>query len=370
MLLGVLTLAWWGAWALAEGSDYSQQGNDAHQKLRDSTHTNNWAVLVSTSRFWFNYRHMANVLSFYRTVKRLGIPDDQIIMMLSDDVACDPRNAFPGAVFNMHEHNLDLYGENIEVDFRGYEVTVENFIRLLTDRWDSDMPKSKRLDTDSNSNIFVYLTGHGGDDFLKFQDAEEIQAWDIADAFGQMWEKRRYNEILFMIDTCEANTMHSKIFSPNILAVGSSQIHESSYANDTDREIGVALIDRFTSSNLEYLETNVEKASNLTLADLFGSYDVGRIASRPGIRTDLFPHKLDTVRITDFFGNVPTIEVDAGVNEFKNDREASWSNIQQWVAPEEDIPRATETPKHKPSPRLSCIVGLFVMLLLILASKF
>lgn len=40
-----------------------------------SGHTNNWAVLVCTSRFWFNYRHVANVLSIYRSVKRFGIPD-------------------------------------------------------------------------------------------------------------------------------------------------------------------------------------------------------------------------------------------------------------------------------------------------------
>ena len=40
-----------------------------------SGHTNNWAILVDTSRFWFNYRHAANVLSIYRSVKRLGIPD-------------------------------------------------------------------------------------------------------------------------------------------------------------------------------------------------------------------------------------------------------------------------------------------------------
>jgi phosphatidylinositol glycan class K len=38
-------------------------------------HTNNWAVIVDTSRFWFNYRHAANALSIYRSVKRLGIPD-------------------------------------------------------------------------------------------------------------------------------------------------------------------------------------------------------------------------------------------------------------------------------------------------------
>lgn len=157
-----------------------------------SEHTSNWAVLVSTSRFWFNYRHLANVLSLYRTVKRLGIPDSQIILMLPDDMACNPRNAFPGTVYNNADRALDLYGDNIEVDYRGYDVTVENFIRLMTDRVGEDMPRSKRLMTDERSNILVYMTGHGGNEFLKFQDAEEISAFDLADAFGQMWEKKRY----------------------------------------------------------------------------------------------------------------------------------------------------------------------------------
>lgn len=155
-------------------------------------HTSNWAVLVCTSRFWFNYRHLANVLSIYRTVKRLGIPDSQIILMLPDDMACNPRNAFPGTVYSNADRAVDLYGDNIEVDYRGYEVTVENFIRLLTDRVGEETPRSKRLLTDDRSNILVYMTGHGGNEFLKFQDAEEIGAFDLADAFEQMWEKKRY----------------------------------------------------------------------------------------------------------------------------------------------------------------------------------
>ncbi|AOA65212.1 Glycosyl phosphatidyl inositol transamidase complex subunit [Komagataella phaffii CBS 7435] len=273
-----------------------------------STHTNNWAVLVSSSRFWFNYRHMANVLSFYRTVKRLGIPDSQIILMMSDDVACNPRNAFPGSVFNNKDRALDLYGDNIEVDYRGYEVTVENFIRLLTDRWGPDHPRSKRLLTDENSNIFIYLTGHGGEDFLKFQDAEEISSYDIADAFQQMAEKKRYNEIFFMIDTCQANTMYSKFYSPNILAVGSSRLDESSYSHHSDTELGVAVIDRFTYYNLEFLE-QIEKDSNKTMADLFETYTFEDIHSHAGIRTDLYNRNLSKVLLTDFFGNVQKVEV-------------------------------------------------------------
>ncbi|KAK0101900.1 glycosylphosphatidylinositol anchor biosynthesis [Cadophora gregata] len=282
-------------------------------------HTSNWAVLVSTSRFWFNYRHLANVLSLYRTVKRLGIPDSQIILMLPDDMACNPRNAFPGTVYSNADRAVDLYGDNIEVDYRGYEVTVENFIRLLTDRVGEEMPRSKRLLTDDRSNILVYMTGHGGNEFLKFQDAEEISAFDLADAFEQMWEKKRYHELLFMIDTCQANTMYSKFYSPNIIATGSSEIDQSSYSHHADNDVGVAVIDRYTYYNLDFLETQVrEPSSKQTLGDLFDSYDESKIHSNPGVRWDLFPSGEQGGRdrlVMDFFGNVQNVEVDNAGND-------------------------------------------------------
>ena len=134
-----------------------------------STHTNNWAVLVDTSRFWFNYRHVANVLSIYRSVKRLGIPDSQIILMVADDMACNPRNPRPATVFNNANQHINVYGDDVEVDYRGYEVTVENLVRLLTGRLPAATPRSKRLLTDEGSNLLVYMTGHGGEGFLKFQ---------------------------------------------------------------------------------------------------------------------------------------------------------------------------------------------------------
>ncbi|KAM0810313.1 putative Peptidase C13 family-domain-containing protein [Seiridium cardinale] len=281
-------------------------------------HTSNWAVLVGTSRFWFNYRHLANVLSMYRTVKRLGIPDSQIILMLPDDMACNPRNAFPGTVYSNADRAVDLYGDNIEVDYRGYEVTVENFIRLLTDRVGDEMPRSKRLLTDDRSNIFVYMTGHGGNEFLKFQDAEEIGAFDLADAFEQMWEKRRYHEILFMIDTCQANTMYSKLYSPNIIATGSSELDQSSYSHHADNDVGVAVIDRYTYYNLEFLESEVKDlSSKKTVGDLFDSYSYEKIHSHAGVRYDLFRGGADQARsrlLTDFFGNVQNVEIDGARN--------------------------------------------------------
>lgn len=69
---------------------------------------------------------------------------------------------------------------------------MENFVRLLIGRVPPDTPRSKRLLTDEGSNVLIYLTGHGGDGFLKFQDSEEITSQELADALEQMWQKRRY----------------------------------------------------------------------------------------------------------------------------------------------------------------------------------
>ena len=76
-----------------------------------SGHTNNWAVLVCASRYWFNYRHIANTLAVYRSVKKLGIPDSQVLLFLADDMACNGRNGAPGAVYNHKNKILDLYGK-------------------------------------------------------------------------------------------------------------------------------------------------------------------------------------------------------------------------------------------------------------------
>ena len=75
---------WWLGFAVALFS--SSAGVSQVQAVLDTSHTNNWAVIVDTSRYWFNYRHVSNALSFYHTVKRMGIPDSQIILMLADDM--------------------------------------------------------------------------------------------------------------------------------------------------------------------------------------------------------------------------------------------------------------------------------------------
>nr|XP_014040865.1 unnamed protein product [Salmo salar] len=154
--------------------------------------------------------------------------------MLADDMACNHRNPKPATVFSHKNMELNVYGDDVEVDYRGYEVTVENFLRVLTGRLPPSTPRSKRLLSDDHSNILIYLTGHGGNGFLKFQDSEEISNVELADAFEQMWTKRRYNELLFIIDTCQGASMYERFYSPNLMALASSQVGEDSLSHQPD----------------------------------------------------------------------------------------------------------------------------------------
>lgn len=298
------------------------RANELNVSTSSKSPRNNWAILVSTSKYWYNYRHTANVLSIYRSIKRLGIDDAHIILMLADDTACDARNPWPGTIFNNAHHHINVYGHDTEVDYRGDEVNVENFIRLLTGRHQEGTPRSKKLLTDDASNILIYLTGHGGNGFLKFQDKDELTSVDVADAFEQMHQKRRYNEILFIVDTCQAESMSSLLHSPNIIGIGSSKIGQDSLSHHGDPTIGVYVIDRYTYYVLNFLENlDLNKAETTTLKEFFRVCPESVCMSTVKVRLDLYKRDPSKVSITNFLGNKPKFNVIDIADEEK------WANL-------------------------------------------
>ena len=74
----------------------------------------------------------------------------------------------------------------------------------------------------------------------------------------------RYNEMLFIVDTCQAASLYQRFYSPNVLAIGSSLVGEDSLSHHVDSAIGVYIIDRYTYYALEFLE-HVTPTSNHTL---------------------------------------------------------------------------------------------------------
>lgn len=339
-----------------------------------SGHTNNWAVLVCASRYWFNYRHIANTLAVYRSVKKLGIPDSQVLLFLADDMACNGRNGAPGAVYNHKNKILDLYGNDVEVDFRGEEVTVQNLIRLITGRQEKDTPRSRRLNTNAKSNILFYLTGHGGENFLKFQDDEEINAFELADAFEQMKQKNRYNELLFIVDTCQAESMIRAPYSNGFVGFASSRVGEDSLSHHVDQELGVYMVDRFTFHLLEFLE-NVAPNSDKKLLEMKKVCPTHQCISTPVHRfSKLNSERKKTAKVTDFFGSVRKIIPIRGETELKSSllvKENEESNESIYQLPEPDLSfkealDRLDTMGAKPEAEVSRIIGILVIIPLII----
>merc|ERR1719238_2468992 len=103
------------------------------------------------------------------------------------------------------------------------------------------------------SNIFIFITGHSGDEFIKFQDWEEITSNDIADAFAQMHSQMRYKSIFWATDTCQAATLQNQFYSPEVLAMANSGKGENGYSHHVDHDLGIAVIDRFTYYALDFM---------------------------------------------------------------------------------------------------------------------
>ncbi|CBZ50278.1 hypothetical protein NCLIV_007520 [Neospora caninum Liverpool] len=238
--------------------------------------------------------------------------------MLSDDHACSPRNFFPGRIFNDHSRNLNLYGagdaqgeastDSVEVDYRGDEVQVATLLQLLAGRHNPATPRGKRLLTDANSNVLLYLSGHGGDGFLKFQDWEEISSVDLADAVAQMKAQRRFRQMLLIAETCQGSTLLDAITTPGVLGLASSGPKESSYSHHADGFLGVAVIDRWTYYTLQFFEKSVKDSSSpATFQQLLDSYSRKQLMSTASARTELFDKSLADTKLTEFFAAASTL---------------------------------------------------------------
>jgi len=202
--------------------------------------------------------------------------DDNIVLMLADDIPCNMRNPFRGKIFSRGITAGDLM-ENVEIDYAGTDVTVDAFLRVLLGR---HLPGEERKGGRSwptlneNTNVLVYLTGHGGDNFFKFQDGEELMSNDVASAFSQMYELKRYNEILFISDTCQAFTMADEIGVPNVFSVGSSLKGQNSYASHSDTDVGQSVIDRYSKIIKDFVDDAVTLTSGLPSKNMMATNDM------------------------------------------------------------------------------------------------
>lgn len=237
-----------------------------------------------------------NVLGLYKVLKENGIPDSQIVVMIADEYATNSRNPFKNAMYANGIVPADTwYNEETELDFRGSDVTVQNFFNAVL----GIGPKSLQ-NTNEDSHVMIFVTGHGGDQFFKFQDEEELTAQDIANLMEELSKRKKFKKALFIADTCQAFTLFDKVTTPNVYALGTSLRDENAYAHHSNQELGLSVIERWTHGFLtQYRKRNVHP-SKTTLHDLMVAPFEGKapLGAHVGVLGDF-----RELLLTDFFGS-------------------------------------------------------------------
>ncbi|VDM52014.1 unnamed protein product [Angiostrongylus costaricensis] len=197
---------------------------------------NLYALLVAGSNGWWNYRHQADTAHAFQLLKKNGVPEDNIIVMMYDDIADDPDNPFPGKLFN-RPHGPDVYA-GLKIDYKGDSVTPGNFLNVLQGNAQNVTGGNGRvINSTSHDRIFVYFTDHGGDGLIAFPD-DILTKEDLNTALQNMYEDKRYDEFVFYLEACES-----------VYAMTASNPDESSWGTYCDNDMNLPCLGDLFSVN-------------------------------------------------------------------------------------------------------------------------
>ncbi|KAF7257014.1 hypothetical protein EG68_06007 [Paragonimus skrjabini miyazakii] len=227
-----------------------------HATKPSDTPAKNWAVLVAGSNGWGNYRHQADVCHAYQILMRRGIPKENIITFMYDDIADNDYNPFKGEIYNNYEHK-DVYA-GVEIDYKGEEVTPEMFIRVMKADSELSAAGKKVLGSGPDDNVFVYFTDHGAEGLIAFPNGL-LYARELNETITYMYEHNLYKEMVLYIEACFSGSMFEDILPQNIrvFTTTAANPHESSYAAFCDDTvITTCLADEYSYNWMVDTETH------------------------------------------------------------------------------------------------------------------
>ncbi|XP_037786228.1 legumain-like [Penaeus monodon] len=226
-----------------------------------------WAVLVAGSNTWFNYRHQADVCHAYQILHEHGVPDDHIIVMMSDDIAHNSMNPTPGVVINRPD-GPNVY-KGVPKDYTGDDVTPENFLKVLSGDAAGlqGVGSGKVLKSGPNDRVFINLVDHGAPGIFAFPRTF-LMVKNFTNAIVQMHRQKRYKEMLIYMESCESGSMFLNLPDDiKMYALSAANATQSSYACYMDQKLGTFLGDVFSIKWME--DTDREDVNKETLKKQF-----------------------------------------------------------------------------------------------------
>lgn len=247
-----------------------------------------WAVVISPSTTWQNYRHQADAFSMYQVLRHHGYDDDHIVLIVEDNLADDERNPFKGEIFversasNTNSENPDPF---INDNVRSHSVVDYHFsdLRGPDDLADIIMGvQSQRLPhvilPTETDNILIFWSGHGADNGGPLWGNEDCQqtfgTQRIRNILDRMQSPRRYRRMLLAIETCYSGQWGEALTgTPDVLVLTAANAFETSKPDVFDVDVKTFLSNAFSRT----FRRIVDEQPSISLRDIY--YSLARTTS-------------------------------------------------------------------------------------------
>jgi ABC-type branched-subunit amino acid transport system substrate-binding protein len=275
--------------------------------------TDTWAVIAALSLGWSNYRHQADAIQQYRTLRANGVDDDHIVLVLADDIAEAPDNDLPGVVRN-EPLGDNLYTE-LQIDY-DLSLTAEDLTSILTGQVTATTPAV--IHPTASSNVYLYLVGHGGVSGIPLSASTPEEGIDggqatfsptaLREALCALQEGQRYRRVLAVIESCYAGAFGDAAHDgleqgcvsggadvplEGVVLLTAATSKEVSFAGEYDDEVPAWVNDAFSRR----LAEQTASAPDTSLAELYIDVYQGTFGSHPSVfnadhagRLSLVPH--------------------------------------------------------------------------------
>ena len=240
-----------------------------------------WAVVVSPSTSWSNYRHQADAFAMYQTLRHHGYDDDHIVLIVEDNLANDSRNPFAGQIFVERSSDPaaasdqfmnDDVRKNAVVDYHFSDLQPADLADIMMGKKSDRLPQV--ISPTASSDVFFFWSGHGGSregPLWGNEDAYEYFGKDrirdiVAEMAGNNGGSRMYRRMMFAIETCFSGHWGEALMGqPDVLVLTAANAKESSKADVHDRDLGVYLSNAFARTFRRLIGGNNE----ISIYDLY-----------------------------------------------------------------------------------------------------
>ncbi len=229
--------------------------------------TGQYAVLVQGSNGYINYRHQADVLSIYQSLRRGGYPDDHIILIVDKDMANDAQNPERGVV-RTSPSGPDLLGGTTAgsgigaavIDYNNADLTAADVADILAGRQSDRLPVV--VPQGEGNNVLFYWSGHGrnasrgGADEFVWRDASYGHGFS-AGLLGQTARQMKFRKLLVVAEPCYGECVIRAVEGiPGVLAMSGANSQEQSWADCWNDHAKVWMCDRFSQNLVTCLSAN------------------------------------------------------------------------------------------------------------------